>query len=332
MVKLNAMARVARALRWTAPVVALGLAVGASAGEPIDPIPQTLSHDPRRAALGAKLFVDKRLSQNNQVACVSCHDLGRGGADSRRFSLGVNQAEGKINAPTVFNSAFNFRQFWDGRASSLHQQVDGPVHDPAEMATDWSSILEKLGKDSVLVASFRKSYAEGLSADTAKDAMVNFQRTLNTPNSRFDRWLRGDAKALTKDEIRGYQLFKSFGCAACHQGVNAGGNMYQTFGVMGDYFSDRGNVTREDLGRFNVTGDPRDKHVFKVPSLRNVALTAPYFHDGSAQTLDQAVAVMFRYQLGRKATEQDRALIIQFLRTLTGEYLGKPLSTSKAVP
>ena len=171
------------------------------------------------------------------------------------------------------------------------------MHNPLEMGSSWPEVMGKLGKDAALVAEFKKSYPDGLQPRTIADALATFQRSLVTPNSRFDKYLRGDKNAITVDELKGYQLFKSYGCVACHQGVNVGGNMFQTFGVMGDYFAKRGNPTDADLGRYNVTKNPADRHVFKVPGLRNVALTAPYFHDGSAKTLNDAVDVMFRYPL-----------------------------------
>jgi cytochrome c peroxidase len=162
-------------------------------------------------------------------------------------------------------------------------------------------------------------------ASSRASTATGFSRPTSTPGARLDKYLKGDRGALSVDELRGYQLFKAYGCAACHQGVNVGGNMFQTFGVMGDYFKKRGNITDADLGRYNVTRHEGDRHVFKVPSLRNVALTAPYFHDGSARTLGDAVDVMFTYQLGRPASPQDKELIVKFLHTLTGEYRGRPL-------
>lgn len=293
--------------------------------EPIKPIPLEVKLDPKKVALGEKLFHDKRLSKDNSVACVSCHSLSTGGVDRQPVSTGIGGEKGPINAPTVFNSGFNFRQFWDGRANSLEEQVVGPVHNPKEMGSNWQEVLGKLSKDSALAAQFKDAYSDGLQAKNIQDAIAVFERSLTTPNARFDKYLRGDKTALTAEELKGYQLFKSYGCVACHQGVNAGGNMFQVFGVMGDYFAKRGNVTEADLGRFNVTKNPADKYMFKVPSLRNVAMTAPYFHDGSAKTLSDAVDVMFRYQLGRPAPQGDKDYIVKFLHTLTGEYKGKSL-------
>jgi cytochrome c peroxidase len=303
-------------------------AVPAQDDEPIKPIPSQIALDTRKVALGERLFHDRRLSRDNSMACASCHDLARGGVDGLRTSLGIGGAVGPINAPTVFNSSLNFRQFWDGRAASLEEQAAGPVHNPKEMGSNWGEVLGKLAQDEPLVALFKASYPDGLQSRNIQDAIATFERSLTTPNARIDKYLRGDRGALTADELRGYQLFKAYGCVACHQGVNIGGNMFQTFGVMGDYFQRRGNVTAADLGRFNVTANEGDKHVFKVPSLRNVALTAPYFHDGSARTLPDAVEVMFRYQLGRTAPQQDKDLIVKFLYTLTGEHGGKPLGAA----
>lgn len=297
----------------------------AQSDEPLKPVPLTTQVDARKAALGDRLFHDKRLSKDNTLSCASCHDLAKGGVDGQPTSTGIGGAKGPINAPTVFNSALNFRQFWDGRAASLEEQAAGPVHNPKEMGSNWSEVLVKLQNDAELVAQFKAAYPDGLQPKNIQDAIATFERTLNTPNARFDKYLRGDKTAISADELRGYQLFKNYGCVACHQGAAVGGNMFQTFGVMGDYFAKRGHVGAADLGRFNVTKNEADKHSFKVPSLRNVALTAPYFHDGSVPSLPEAVDVMFRYQLGRPASAQDKDLIVKFLHTLTGEYKGKSL-------
>lgn len=301
----------------------------ALADEPIKPVAVDTKLDARKVALGDRLFHDKRLSKDNSVSCASCHNLARGGADSLPTSTGIGGVKGPINAPTVFNSSLNFRQFWDGRAATLEEQAADPVHNPKEMGSNWNEVLGKLAQDAALVDQFKQAYPDGMQARNVQDAIASFERSLTTPNSRFDRHLKGEKNALTADELRGYQLFKSYGCVACHQGVNAGGNMFQTFGVMGDYFARRGGVTAADLGRYNVTKDEADKHMFKVPGLRNVALTAPYFHDGSAKTLPEAVDVMFMYQLGRPASAQDKALIVKFLNTLTGEYKGRPLDSAE---
>jgi cytochrome c peroxidase len=301
----------------------------AQTDEPIKPIPTEFKLDPKKVALGEKLFNDKRFSRDNTLSCASCHNLSAGGVDGTANSVGIGGAKSAVNAPTVFNSALNFRQFWDGRANSLEEQAAGPVHNPKEMGSNWAEVLGKLGKDAALVAQFKELYPDGLQTKNVQDGIGVFGRSLNTPNARFDKYLRGDKNAINTEELKGYELFKKYGCVACHQGVAVGGNMFQTFGVMGDYFAKRGNPTEADLGRYNVTKNEADKHVFKVPSLRNVALTAPYFHDGSAKTLNDAVAVMFKYQLGRSASPQDQEQIVMFLRTLTGEYKSKPLDRAE---
>lgn len=244
--------------------------------------------------------------------------LALGGADGRPRSVGIGGAIGAINAPTVLNSGLQFAQFWDGRARTLEEQIDGPLHDPAEMASSWPEALEKLGRDSALVQRFRELYPEGLQSETVKRALATFERSLLTPESPFDRWLCGDDAALGASQLRGYALFTQYGCVSCHQGVAIGGNMFQRFGVVGDYFETR-PPSRADLGRYNVTGELVDRHVFKVPSLRNVALTAPYFHDASAPTLEVAVTVMARHQLGRTLPSDDVADLVAFLRSLSGE-------------
>lgn len=296
--------------------------------EPIKPIPLNQTVPENKAELGGILFHDKRLSKDNTISCASCHNLTQGGADSSPLSNGVGQRKGDFNSPTIFNSGFNFRQFWDGRSPTLEDQVAGPIHNPKEMDTNWPEIIEKLKFDVELDKKFKSIYSSGISVANIQDAIAAFERDMTTPNARFDKYLRGDSSAITSDELKGYQLFKKNGCVACHQGVNVGGNMFQTFGVMGDYFKKRGNITEADLGRYNVTKKESDKHVFKVPSLRNVGLTAPYFHDGSAQTLKDAIDVMFQYQLGRNASEEDKALIEKFLLTLTGELKGKSLESN----
>jgi cytochrome c peroxidase len=293
--------------------------------EPIQPIEALLHLDSRKIALGQKLFNDPRLSHNNRISCATCHNLKRGGADGKARSIGIDGAVGVINAPTVLNSGFNFSQFWDGRARTLEEQIDGPVQAKTEMGSAWPEVIEKLSSSPEYVQSFREIYGGGLQSAHVKDSIAEFERSLITPNSRFDRYLRHDSSALSTREKEGYKLFKSFGCASCHQGAGVGGNMYQKMGVMVPYFTANRDTNPADRGRFNVTGDPRDLHMFKVPSLRNVALTAPYFHDGSAFTLEDAVRMMAKYQLSHPLTDQQVDLIVAFLKTLTGELEGQPL-------
>lgn len=293
--------------------------------EPLQPIPLDIKLDEEKVKLGEKLFNDPQLSHDNSVSCASCHVLSQGGTDQRVRSIGINGAVGDINAPTVFNSGFNFNQFWNGRADSLENQIDGPTHAANEMGSTWPEIISKLYEDPEYVSTFKKLYSDGIQEQNIKEAIATFERSLSTPNSRFDKFLRGNSKALDSQEKEGYRLFKEYGCVSCHQGVNLGGNMFQKFGVMGDYFASRGQVTPADLGRFNVTKNEQDIYTFKVPSLRNITLTSPYFHDGSAKTLKEAVNVMAKYQLGRQLSTKDTDLIIKFLNTLNGEYKGKAL-------
>lgn len=302
------------------PVIAkLGPPVTAAGDEPIEPIPMQVSLNMEKVVLGKQLFHDPKLSKTNNISCASCHDLSMGGTDRLPVSIGINGEKGTINSPTVFNNSFHFKQFWDGRASSLEEQIEGPVHAGNEMGSSWPEIIGKLKQSPEYVNAFNELYDSDISADHIKDAIATFERSLYTPNSKFDQFLRGNADALTQDEKEGYRRFKGFGCVACHQGVLLGGNMYQKFGVFGDYIKDRGDETKADLGRYNVTGKEDDRYMFKVPSLRNIALTAPYFHDGSSKTLDEAVKIMVKYQLGREADQEDVDLIIKFLNTLNGE-------------
>jgi cytochrome c peroxidase len=293
--------------------------------EPIQPIETRSDLNEGKTTLGRKLFEDPRLSHNNRLSCASCHNLKTGGTDRTVRSIGINGAVGVINAPTVFNSGFNFSQFWDGRAETLEKQIDFPLQSKIEMGSTWPEVVGKLMNSPEYVHDFRQVYGDGVKVDHIKDSIAEFERSLSTPNSRFDRYLRHDTKALTSGEREGYMLFKSLGCASCHQGMNIGGNMYQKVGVMAPYFTDRGHIGKADLGRFNVTGDPRDMYMFKVPSLRNVDLTAPYFHDGSAGTLEDAVSMMAKYQLGHHLADRELDLIVGFLKTLTGERDGRPL-------
>lgn len=289
-------------------------------GEPISPIPTEIKLDPVKVALGEKLFNDPQLSHNNSISCASCHRLDLGGTDQVARSIGINGKRGDINAPTVLNSGYNFKQFWDGRAETLEAQIDGPTHASGEMGSDWDEIEAKLGASDVYVSEFSRVYRDGIRTENIRNAIAEFERSLITPNSKFDQYLRGNTDILSEDEKDGYRTFKAVGCISCHQGVNIGGNLFQEFGVMGTYFKDRGNIERSDYGRYNVTHLESDMYVFKVPGLRNISQTSPYFHDGSAQTLEEAVTVMSRYQLGRQLSPGETAAIVRFLRTLDGNY------------
>jgi cytochrome c peroxidase len=293
--------------------------------EPIVPLPLTVDVDPAKVRLGKRLFHDVRLAHDNRMACATCHRLAEGGADGLPRSLGRDGKPLDFNSPTVFNAALNFRQGWRGNYRTLEEQAEAGFLDPQGMNTNWQELLAKLRADPDYREAFAASYRGDLQPAQVLDAIAVFERSLLTPNARFDRYLRGQHDALTEEEKHGYQLFKAYGCVACHQGVNVGGNLFQKFGIFQDNFAERGNTTKADLGRFTITGDKRDRYVFRVPSLRNVAVTAPYFHDGGAPTLKKAVAVMARTQLGRTLTEAEISLIVQFLHTLTGEYQGRSL-------
>ncbi|MEM9602838.1 MAG: cytochrome c peroxidase [Pseudomonadota bacterium] len=275
--------------------------------------------DDPRIQLGKLLFHDTRLSHDRSISCASCHQVARGGADARPVSIGVNDVRGRRNAPSVLNSVHNFRQFWDGRASDLKAQATGPITNPAEMASDWSVVIERLQADGALSTRFRDAGYEAVDRDAVTDAIAAYESALITP-APFDRWLLGDLDALDGEALRGSQRFVDLGCVSCHQGKNVGGNMFQKFGVVGDYYADHGGGTDADLGRFNVTQRPQDKHVFKVPSLRNVMETAPYFHDGSVERIEDAIRIMARYQLGRELDDED----VQLLKAFLGALSAKP--------
>ncbi|MCR6629599.1 MAG: cytochrome-c peroxidase [Magnetospirillum sp.] len=293
----------------------LAVPVAARSHEAIRPLRAPLGLDPQKVALGRKLFHDPILSADNTISCATCHPLAKGGADNLPVSLGVKGAAGTANSPTVYNTSLNLAQFWDGRATTLEEQVNGPLTHPAEMAATWPDVLARL-RASAYGREFRAVYGAEPAEASVRDAIASFERSLVTLDSSFDRWLAGDDKALADEQKRGYALFKSYGCASCHQGANVGGNMFQRFGFFGNWFLDRGRSTQADLGRFNVTGKPSDKYVFKVPSLRLVTLTPPYFHDGSVADLKQAIRLMGQYQLGRDIAEPDIDLIVAFLGSL----------------
>ncbi|MHC8357696.1 cytochrome-c peroxidase [Pseudomonas sp. LB3P81] len=309
-------------------VLLLGFCLSAGAApldEPLKPLPPVPQQNPLRVELGRQLFNEPRLSVNTTRSCASCHHLEKGGDDNQAFSIGFNGVPVTINTPSVFNATLNFRQFWNGRADTLETQIHEVVKSPSEMGSNWDHVVEVLSADPGYRSAFGNAYPNGVTMNNVQNALATYERTLLSRNSRFDQYLLGDTDILTAEEKYGYQRFKDYGCIACHQGVNIGGNMFQKFGVMGDYFKVRGNPTDTDLGRYLVTKDEEDRNVFKVPSLRNVAVTAPYFHDGSANTLEEAVDVMFKFQLGRIPSTKDKTLIISFLKTLTGEWEGKPL-------
>ena len=298
------------------------------ANETVRPIQDSVPVDIRKVMLGNKLYNDTRLSADNTISCASCHGLNTGGVDNKAFSEGVGGQLGGVNAPTVFNAYYNFVQFWDGRAATLADQAAGPPVNPVEMACkSFDEICEKLKADAAFSKEFTEVYPDGINQANITNAIQEFEKTLLTPNSRFDKYLKGDKTAMNADEIAGYELFKKYNCATCHVGENMGGQSYELMGIKRDYFADRGTeLTIEDNGRYKETKEERDRHRFKVPGLRNVALTTPYYHDATQATLEDAVVSMARYEVGEELTQQEVDRMVAFLKTLTGEYQGKLLT------
>ena len=293
--------------------------VGFVAQEPLKPLPELGELDMTKIALGRKLFHDPILSADGTVSCATCHALDHGGAEPRKTSKGIRGQIGPINSPTVLNSGYNFVQFWDGRAKDLREQAEGPVANPIEMGSTWEGVVKRLNENDQYVAEFAALYRDGITKSNVTDAIATYEEALVTP-SRFDKYLMGDEAAITEAEKKGYETFKQVGCTACHSGVLVGGAMFQKMGLVNDYFADRGTeITEADLGRFNVSQNPAEKHFFKVPTLRNIELTPPYLHDGSRDTLEETVAIMGKYQLGRDLTEAQVNSIVTFLKSLTGE-------------
>jgi len=285
------------------------------ANEPIKPIQPIIITEPDKVELGKKLFFDPRLSRSGFISCNSCHNLSMGGSDNIPTSIGHKWQEGPINSPTVLNSSMNLAQFWDGRAADLQEQAAGPIANPMEMAFSHSLAIDVLRSIPQYVAEFNKIYGSNdITLDQVTNAIAAFEETLVTPNSRFDLWLKGNDNALTDTEIAGYQKFKQIGCVACHNGEAVGGSSFQRMGIMEPY-----QTENPAEGRIAVTGKDADRFSFKVPTLRNVELTYPYFHDGAYWKLEDAVDVMARLQLGQQLEEQDIKNITAFLKTLTGD-------------
>lgn len=299
--------------------VLMSISYPLEAAEPIEPIPLQVAFDKAKANIGNKLFHDNRLSKDETISCATCHPLSQCGVDGLQVSVGISGQLGDFNAPTVYNSVYNIAQFWDGRAETLEEQAAAPSEHPKEMGTNWKDIVVKIQNDPEYVKLFKEAYPkQGITKDTITNAIAEFERTLITPNSRFDKYLRGDKSAISAEELKGYELFKSYGCVICHSGINVGGKIFQKMGIFKNYFEDRGNITIADYGRYNFTQKEADRFRFKVPGLRNVAVTAPYFHDGSVKNLSEAVNIMAEYQLGKTLTPEETTAIVAFLKTLTG--------------
>jgi cytochrome c peroxidase len=304
-------------LELTAISLALLTASTASlaAEEPIQPITPVQEINLAQAELGKKLYFDPRLSKSGFISCNSCHNLSMGGTDNLQTSIGDHWHQGPINAPTVLNSSLNVAQFWDGRAKDLQAQAGGPIANPGEMGFSHTLAVGELESIPGYVREFKLVFGnDKITIDEVTKAIAEFEKTLKTPGSRFDQWLMGDKNAINGEELAGYELFKTSGCVACHNGEAVGGNSFQKMGVVEPYKTD--NPAK---GLSAVTGKDADRFKFKVPTLRNVEMTYPYFHDGEAQTLSQAVNTMGRIQLGKKFTEDENAKIVAFLKTLTGD-------------
>ena len=299
------------------------------ASEPVEVIPDYVETNPAKVALGKKMFNDTRISLDNTISCATCHVLEDGGADhaDERVSEGINGLQGTVNSPTVFNAVFNIDQFWNGRAHTLAEQAAAPPINPVEMGDQtWEQIIERLCQDASLVAEFKAIYPEeGLTEATVTDAIEEFEKTLITPNDKLDRYLKGDKNAMSAEELAGYQAFKANDCATCHYGKTLGGQSFELMSKYGDYFADRKQSRPEiaynddDNGLFGFTGKAEDMHKFKVPNLRNISKTAPYYHDGTIESLEEAVRLMFHYELGKTATDEQVASITTFLKALDGE-------------
>lgn len=284
-------------------------------GEPIEPIKPAANIDLAQVELGKQLYFDPRLSKSGFISCNSCHNLSMGGTDNLPTSIGHNWHQGPINAPTVLNSSFNIAQFWDGRAKDLQAQAGGPIANPGEMASNHTLAIDVLNSIPQYVSQFKQlTGKDEITIDQVTAAIAEFEKTLVTPNSRFDLWLLGDQDAITAKEYEGYQLFKSSGCIGCHSGAAVGATSFQKMGLVKPYQTDN-----KAQGLVAVTGDDADRFKFKVPTLRNVELTYPYFHDGKAETLAEAVDVMGKIQLGRSFSSEENEKIVAFLKTLTGE-------------
>jgi cytochrome c peroxidase len=319
----------------SAVVLAAGIALAAFAqqaprsGEPIQPLPEKVTDvDPAKAALGARLFADSRLSGDGSVSCASCHHAEAGGADGKRFSVSAFGKVRPLNSPTIANVRYNSAGLnWTARTESLEKQISGSISNADTMAHSWAKVIELLSKDAEMTSAFKTAYGAAPTQENVSHAIISFERSQVTP-SRFDDWLRGDDKAISATERLGYDKFKAYGCVGCHSGINVGGSMLQKFPLIGDYFGyraskGRGELLDVDRGRFAVTKKDEDMFVFRVPTLRNVALTAPYLHDGSVPTLDEAILLMGRHQLGREIPPADRQAIEAFLNSLTGKALAR---------
>ncbi|KHD89796.1 MAG: cytochrome C peroxidase [Bdellovibrio sp. ArHS] len=303
------------------------------------PAPAGATVTEEKILLGKTLYFDPRLSKDGTISCNSCHNVMAGGDDNRSFSAGVGAKLGGRSAPTVWNSAFMSVQFWDGRAASLEEQAKGPLTNPVEMAmTDHNLVISRIKNIPGYKALFDKAFGKNskIDIDNVVKAIAAYERTLITPNARFDLYIKGDKKALREEEIKGFELMKTTGCFACHSGANFAGptlpigtGFYMKFPTFPGSAYDTKYDLMKDMGRFDVTKKDEDKHLWRVPTLRNIALTAPYFHNGSVAHLDEAVRVMAKTQLNKDLSKKEVQSIVAFLKTLTGE---RPVQTMPILP
>ncbi len=300
-----------------------GASLAGQRNEPIAPLIGALDLDPGKVALGARIYHDASLSDSGRIACASCHDLGRGGTDWRSLSIDSRGRQRRRNTPTIFNATHNYLLHWDGRFSDPSEEARDGITASESLNTPLPHFLARLRARPSYRERFEALYADGLDEASVIDALVTFERSLTTPDSDFDRYLCGDDDALSDAAREGYRLFKQLGCISCHQGVDLGGNLYARIGIAQPIPED--DPVAEDPGLYVLSGREEDRHVFRVPSLRNVAVTPPYLHNGSVDSLDETVRLMGLFQLGRRIPPVDRRRIVAFLRSLTGRYRGRKL-------
>lgn len=306
------------------------------------PAPEDNPTTPEKVELGRMLFMDPRFSSTGTVSCNSCHNVMLGGEDNRAVSMGVHGKTGGRSAPTVWNSGFSSSQFWDGRAATLEEQAKGPVANPIEMGmSEVEQAMDRLRDIPGYVPYFKRAFGEDnpLTVDNAAKAVAAYERSLVTPDSPYDRFVKGDKQALTEQQQRGMESFASIGCITCHSGpafsgpaMSPGSGFFMKFPTFTGSEYDEKYALTKDPGRFEVTGDEADKNVWKVPTLRNIALTAPYFHNGAVKTLDEAVRVMAKTQLNQELGELQTADIVAFLSALTGKFPQQPLPQLPPTP
>lgn len=278
----------------------------------ITPIDENSPFDKKKALLGYELFNDERLSKDNTLACINCHNIFTNGADSTQFSYGIDAKEGFLNTPTLFNARFNFVQTFSGKSKTLHEHVSVALSEELEYSLQ--EVVKKFRNTPAIVVRFSEVYKDGINEKNIASAIAEFQKSLFTPNSPFDRYLKGDENAITKEQKDGYELFKDIGCISCHNGVNVGSNMYQKLGSMFAY-----KLHSNFKGRYEVSKNEKDKEYYKVPTLRNIELTAPYLHDGSEENLSAVVKSMALNQLGTVLSDENVRKVTLFLHSLTGE-------------